>query len=300
MWLPRLRESNGVFRCASPAVAALLLGGALLVAAPVQSASTRAAKSRDGSASEDLIRQSTFIFNGTVFKPNATTMAAVPASESTAIVRVDEVIDVPQGSPSLQSQLITVSLRETDWAKPGRSAVFFTKGWLLGNSLAVIEIGHQAGTETAAAQVRSQVGAVRARLWDEQLQQEIATSEAVVAGRVVGVRPAKLPHIVSEHDADWYEAEISVSSMEKGQLAGKSVALLFPHSEDVAWKNAPKLREGDEGVWLFHRNQVEYPNVEGQYTALKPMDFQSQQELPRILRLLRESTARHRAQGRKP
>ena len=237
---------------------------------------------------EDLIRRSTFIFQGTVTKLNATTMPSVPAKESTAVVRVDDVIDVPEGSPNLKGQEITVQLRDGGWAKPGQSAVFLAKGWLLGSGIAVIEVGHLIGAQ-AAAQIRGQVAAIRQKQRDEELQQQMATSEAVVVGRVVSVKPANIPHIGSEHDPDWYEAEIAVKSVEKGKVSGRTVTLLFPNSDDVMWKDSPKFHRGDQGIWLLHRDQAPVPGIEGKLTALKRADVRPLAEQQHLRRLLKKT-----------
>src|SRR5208282_4266617 len=201
---------------------------------------------------DDLIRQSTFIFNGTVEKLNATTMKSVNATEATAVVRIDEVIDAPGAPPDLARKTITVQLRQSGSFRVGQHATFFTKGWLLGNSMAVIEVGHLMEAEAARA-----------------------------------VRPSKIAHIGSEHDPDWYQAEIAVAATLKGKIASDTVVVFFPHSDDVMWHDSPKFKEGERGVWLLHRNQVRFPSVEDQYTALRPLDFQQQIQIERVQRLLK-------------
>ena len=91
---------------------------------------------------DQLIRQSTFIFVGTVEKLNATTMKSVKASEATAVVRLDKLIEAPGAPPDLAGKSITVQVRQPSSLRVGQQATFFTKGWLLGNSMAVIEMGH--------------------------------------------------------------------------------------------------------------------------------------------------------------
>jgi len=235
---------------------------------------------------DDLIRQSTFIFNGTVEKLNATTMKSVNATEATAVVRIDEVIDAPGAPPDLARKTITVQLRQSGSFRVGQHATFFTKGWLLGNSMAVIEVGHLMEAE-AAPSVQKQVSTVHRRMADEQLQSEMTTADAIVSGTVRAVRPSKIAHIGSEHDPDWYQAEIAVAATLKGKIASDTVVVFFPHSDDVMWHDSPKFKEGERGVWLLHRNQVRFPSVEDQYTALRPLDFQQQIQIERVQRLLK-------------
>lgn len=235
---------------------------------------------------ESLIRQATFVFVGTVVKLNATTMPEVRATESTAIVRVDEVIEGPGAPPDLKGKEITVQLSQPGSVKEGEQTTFFTKGWLLGNSMAVIEVGR--AEAQGAQQVRDQVSATRQKMADEALQSEMASAEAIVVGTVASMRPASIRHIGSEHDPDWYEAEITIESVEKGHVSGHTVTVLFPHSDDVMWQDAPKFKQGQEGIWLLHRNQVRLPGIKDQYTVLKPLDFQSRENLERI-RALRKT-----------
>jgi len=70
-------------------------------------------------------------------------------------------------------------------------------------------------------------------------------------------------------------------------LPGREVTLLFPHSDDVMWHDSPKFTEGEQGIWLLHRNQARLPGIENRYTVLNPLDFRSREELNRVQRLLK-------------
>jgi hypothetical protein len=234
---------------------------------------------------DQLIRQSTFIFVGTVEKLNASTMTAVKPNDSSAVVRIDRLIDAPGAPPDLAGKSITVQLLQPGSLRPGQQTTFFTKGWLLGNSMAVIEVGHI----LEAQSVQEQVGAVHQQMADEKLQSEIATAAAVVSGRVRAVHPAKIGHMASEHDPDWYQAEIAVGTTLKGNVGRDTVTVLFPNSDDVVWHNSPKFKEGQQGIWLLHRNQARLPGIEDQYTALRALDFQQQSQLERVQRLMKNT-----------
>lgn len=236
---------------------------------------------------ENLIRHATFVFVGTVTRTNATTMAEVPASDSTAVVRVDEIIEAPGAPPDLVGQEITMQLATPGSVKEGQKATFFTKGWLMGESIAVIEVGRSTGLESS--QAREQVQGTRDKVATEALQEEINSAEAVVAGTVSAVHASAVPHIGSEHDPDWYGAEIAIDSVEKGHLAGHTVTVLFPNSDDVMWASAPKFKQGQQGIWLLHRNQTKLPGVKDQYTALEPLDFQDRGQLERIRALSKKT-----------
>src|SRR5690349_16347477 len=74
----------------------------------------------------ELTRQSSFIFRGTVQELNATTVPALPASETTAVVRVDEVLRNAGVVTDIQGKNITVQLSSPGTLKVGEQAVFFT------------------------------------------------------------------------------------------------------------------------------------------------------------------------------
>ena len=237
---------------------------------------------------EALTRESTLIFAGTVEKVGASTMPAVKATETTAIVRVDQVIASPGAPPGLAGKAITVRLLNLASIKPEARAVFFTKGWLLGKSMAVVEVGRLPGN-TDVKELSAQISQARQKVADEDLQAELATTEAVVVGRVTSVYAAKIPRLLSEHDPDWYVAIVQVESVMKGQLAGREVSVLFPHSDDVQWKKSPKFKEGQRGVWLLHRNQARLVGAENQLTALRALDFRPREEVTRMERLVKAS-----------
>jgi hypothetical protein len=283
--------ASRIFRGRSQVVApAVMFCAALSILHPALVRSAAATAATAAGDTESLTRQATFIFAGTVIRLGASTMAAVKPTAATAVVRVDEVVDAPGGPPDLVGQEITVQLLAPGTMKAGERAVFFTKGWLLGRSIAVIEVGHAAATQ-ALPRLRRSVQAVRQQAADEQQRDQIATTEAIIAGKVTRVAPAKIPHIGSEHDPDWYEAEIQISSVVKQRPAGiplqGTVTLLFPHSDDVMWASSPKFHEGQVGIWLLHRNQARLPGIEDRYTALKPLDFRPPEELPRLQRLVK-------------
>jgi hypothetical protein len=261
----------------------LILWTALFLLYPaVSRVSTAAAQSVY--PTDELIREATFIFRGTVEKSGASTMPAVKAGPSTAVVRVDQIIEGPGAPPDLVGRGITVQLLEPGAVKVGSQAVFFTRGWLLGNSIAVIEVGSSVAP-TEASRVAALVKSTRQTMADERLQQELATADAVVLGKVNSVGPATIPHLRTEHDPDWYEARILVESVLKGQVRGREVTVLFANSQDPQWYDSPKFREGQQGIWVLHRNQLRLPGIENQYTIVRSLDFQSREEIGRVERL---------------
>jgi hypothetical protein len=61
-----------------------------------------------------------------------------------------------------------------------------------------------------------------------------------------------MPTRISEHDPIWHEAVVHVESVEKGSTRQKQVVVRFPGSNDVRWRNHPKFRPGQQGVFLLN------------------------------------------------
>src|SRR5262245_63203731 len=97
----------------------------VLLALPFALLAARPAAARD-TGLEPAIRDSHFIFSGTFERFGASNLSLLPASESTAIVRVREVIDQPETFGSTRDIEVTVKLSDAAGAVEGGQAIFFT------------------------------------------------------------------------------------------------------------------------------------------------------------------------------
>ena len=86
----------------------------------------------------------------------------------------------------------------------------------------------------------------------------------------------------------WWQATIKVESVEKGTHIGATKTILFASSRDIAWYQAPKVKEGDRGVWLLHNRDAQGKPAPAQ-AIVHPLDFQPMEELERLRTLLRAS-----------
>jgi hypothetical protein len=250
---------------------------------------------------ENLVRQSRFIFKGTVEKLGAVTMSAAPASEQTVVVKVDEIIHAPQIFKDLTGNDITVQLAEPGTLKERQQAVFFTNPWLYGESVAVQEVGRQdvsrRGGAAESERFRRKVSEFIERQPDDELREHLAAVDAVVVGIVYNTKPlaSSGSQPTPEHDAEWWEASVSVESVEKGDISRTSVAVAFANSMDVAWFEAPKLRVGQEGIWLLHLRQkvadLEVPGLPltSAYVVIHPLDAHHKDAVDRLRKLLKRS-----------
>jgi hypothetical protein len=199
---------------------------------------------------KDLTRSAEFIFRGTVQKTGAANLSIVEPDARTAVVRVDEVLKVSGTLDDFTGQEVTVFLSEA--LKAGDHRVFFTQVRLLGESLGVQEVGRAAGT---MADLKAQVGGAKDDLLRENLAARLTGADLVVSGRVLSLRDIEAKAKggpVTEHDPQWRQAVIEISSVLKGQAAGRTVVFWYPGSADLMWASVPKPAVGQEGTWLLH------------------------------------------------
>lgn len=235
----------------------------------------------------DLTRQSSFIFAGSVQKVNAASPSTIPASEGTAIVRVDDVLRNAGVVSDVQGKDITVELSRPGSLKEREQAIFFTNVVMYGASLVVREVNH-ISSESATTKV--QVGEALRQLPDEELKARLDQADLVVTGRVsvvraVNARAERAPD--SEHDPDWWQASVQVQSVEKGQPAPGPVIVYFPHSVDIRWFASPKFKVGQQGLFILRQTRDEKLKVSG-FTALHPLDFQTTVQRQRIRSLIQK------------
>jgi len=240
---------------------------------------------------QELVDQSTVIFKGHVEQTRASNLKILPASNQTILVHVDEVISAAKTMINLKGATVTIQLKEPGSLKAGAAATFFTTGWLYGENVALKEVSHITA-DVNAQSLQKQVAELQARTSDRKLQSRIQSSAMVFAGKVIASRPlqAEGGRTNSEHDPDWWTAEVEVQSLLKGPpSAAKRVSLLFAHSNDVMWFRSPKLKEGQQGIWIAteYKPGGLFPMERAPLLAVVgPLDYQPSSERDRIQRLL--------------
>lgn len=252
----------------------------------------------------ELVRQSDVIFVATVKEMGKTSFSGVPASSRTLVAAVDAVLEKPAALPLTAGDQVTIEVRDPASFRPGLQATFYARGWVVGEGLAVREVGHEPAAQpvaaVAAGEVRQDVDRIRRDLSDAQLAARIQAADVVVAGRVVSVQAASMqptgahPGRITEHDPDWREAVVAVDTAIKGAQANERLVVRFPASRDVQWFTAPKLSVGQQGTFILQRDQVSgapkalLAGAEVQpYTALGAQDVLPLTEAERALRLMK-------------
>lgn len=232
---------------------------------------------------EDLVRQSTFIFEGTITKLQAATMPIVSVSDNTIVVKVERIYHAPKLLGDRTSKEVTVLVKDPTGLQVGEQALFFAQGWLLGEGVAVQEMGRL--KKGILVNPGEHIAAAGQSIADQNLQRRIASADVVVMGKVsetkLRAEPDR-PRPITEHDPQWQEAILEVEAVFKGDASLKRIVVLFPGTLDVAWVNVPKFKVGQEAIWILHRD----PTLQA-YTALDPLDFQPKNQLDRVRDLIK-------------
>src|SRR6195256_1178509 len=114
------------------------LAGILLLSLPVFGAGLLAfaalPQATNGPAA--LAKQSSITFVGTVTQVAASTLAAVPKSPQTIVVRVDSVLKKPAAVSLKKGDTVTVEVKDPAAFQEGTQATFYADGWILGAGVA--------------------------------------------------------------------------------------------------------------------------------------------------------------------
>jgi hypothetical protein len=233
-----------------------------------------------------LLAQAPFSFIGTILHLGAATMTGITIDDRTAVVHVDHVLHAPDIFANIEGQRITIQLAaNVDPPAVGQSLAFFAEGRVFGESIAVAEIGrlpveavepHATAALAAGAPAGAFTGVLQ-EMEQDRLREHAGTADAVVVGRVVSVEKAG-PVTLSEHDADWWRATIDVYHVERGQVRPGRVRVLYANSLDVRWRNAPKPRASQGGVWILHQSPAGLRRI-APFQILHPEDYQPTQNL---------------------
>ena len=231
---------------------------------------------------------SPFIFTGQVRKRRAATLSLVDVSELDAVVAVERVLRRPESVVDFSGTDITLRGNSAVELGDGRTALFAADGWLYGESLALIEVARMGGTEGNADK---RIKAAEEQAASDAIRDRLGRADLIVVARVEKTNPLggeELPP-TSEHDPQWWEAWLAVDSVEKGKKPGR-LRVLYPTSTDEFWYESPKLKPGDDGVFLLQRDQQERGPSQYRmrgFTALHPLDVQPRERLDELRRLLK-------------
>jgi hypothetical protein len=238
------------------------------------------------STASRLGREARFIFTGQVEAEAASSLSAVSAGPSTAVVRVER---VHRGTPVLRAQLgqpVTVIFPEGSAPGGSGSWVFFTDPVLYGETVGVREIGHVDVPDDLDA-LHELVTRMSDQRSEQEFSEHLAAAEVVVTGQVAGLRRVTEEGEIlwSEHDPDWGVATVRVGQVLKGDVGEREIAVRYPRSRDVRWYRVPKPRDGEEALFILHRDG--YSIGDAVLVILHPGDVITEvEEQERVRRLI--------------
>lgn len=232
-----------------------------------------------------LLREAPFGFVGTVERMGASAMADVPVDARTAVVRVDRVLQAPPAFGGLEATSVTLQTApDQPVLTPGASAAFFAEGLAFGESVALREVGRapvdeiEAPLTRAAGRARGDpVADMQEEVAAERVREHAAEADAVILGRVVALAKAADPQ-PAEHDPDWWRATLQVFHVERGDVSGDRVEVLYANSLDVMWRSVPKPKASQGGMWLLHATEGDLRRL-APFQLMHPEDLQPTQRL---------------------
>jgi hypothetical protein len=236
-----------------------------------------------------LLGRSAFSFVGTIEHLGAATMTDVPVDGQTAIVAVDQVLHAPEAFSQLAGSRVTLQLAPKGAPlKVGDKEAFFANAVAFGESLALTEVGRvpTSAVEPHLTAALAPGGPApfqdfQTQIDTDRLRKHVKAADAVVIGRV-----AKLEQVpttgLSEHDPGWWVATLDVDHVEKGAAKPGELDVLYANSLDVRWRNSPKPKAGQGGLWILHATDGEL-SKSAPFQILDPDDYQPVQSLDTLM-----------------
>ena len=224
-----------------------------------------------------LVRQSGFIFRGTVKKLNSDTRNA-KQDGSIVVVLIDEVLRAQSASAPPRGVKITLQLKEPDSVKMGQQLIFFTNFLIhtsgidttFGQGFNIIEVGRMEDTAT----LRQQVAADNQRLADQELQQRfdalLRQSVFIFRGTVKKLS-AEAPHAEQNSSIVILPAVVSVDEALQAPAAfvhyrGRTINLQLKEPSPVKmgqqlifFTNVIRILSGAKGFVIYEVGRMEAP-----------------------------------------
>lgn len=199
-----------------------------------------------------------FIFRGTVEKLNEATLKEIADTRNCVVVKIKEVLETPPNFTDWTGRSITVLATDISKLKLGDDRVFFTNGWLYGESIAVIEVANSDPKEVTINTIQSRLKTRQ----DSLVRLRLRSTELVVSGKVLEIKPPEKTQQLSEHNPLWATAIINIETTEKGQATGRTVEVRFATSRDVMWNESPKFEISQRGIWLLRKSASDLQGYE--------------------------------------
>lgn len=122
----------------------------------------------------------------------------------------------------------------------------------------------------------------------DTLEKQLRNASLVIRGKVAAtnILSEKAGPAISEHDPVLRKAIIEIKQVLKGKIKAKKIVLSYASSDDVMWYNSPKLKKGQEAIFLLH--SAEAADNQAGYPVLRRENIQKLQDLGKIQALLKK------------
>lgn len=200
-------------------------------------------------AQQSLSEEADLIFEAKVLKLQQSNM---PVNDKSKIAMV-KVKRISAGEPILKDyigRIINVRFKDLDNIKAGKSLVIHGKLLSVGSSLLVKEMKVSQVDKKNLEAIKN-FGTLKEQ---ESFTNLISSAENILLGNVKSIKPLQdtSEEDISEHNPHWMQAEIEVKESLKGFVASNSIVrVLYPASTDVMWIRSPKLKVGEEKIFVL-------------------------------------------------
>lgn len=207
-----------------------------------------------------LALRSAIVVQGKVEKTEASQEPLLAPTSSTVVIKITRMLTGAEFAGDQTGRLATVILSKPGSVKTGTEMLFFGNPRFIGKTLTIADVGELPAPAEEATSLALARGIQGRR--DAPIRARLALAAMVFRGIVESVKPLETTEgkdgaLTSEHDPEWQLAMVKVTEAFRGTQNGTMVAVLFPASRDIMWFNSPKLKPGQEALFLPHRPMPE-------------------------------------------
>src|SRR6266480_5960936 len=230
---------------------------AILAVSLMAASSTTLAQNRN--AISDLASRAAIVVLGTVTKSNASEEPMLAPTNATVVIKVERMFAGTEFAGDQTGQTATVVLSKPGTIKVGTRALFFGNPRFIGKTLTIADVGEAPAEDVQIRSLEENLGPGLQAYRDAPVRARLAIAEMVFSGKVEGVRSLetelndKKPELRDEHDPEWQVASVRVTTPRRGAKAGTLVPVIFAASRDIIWFNSPKLKPGEEAIFIGHK-----------------------------------------------
>src|SRR6185436_6718061 len=206
---------------------------------------------------KQLVADSDMIISATVAVVHSA-LSFTDDAENSMVVTVNEVFNAPPGTDLQQGDQLTLRVKNINAYKKGDTRVFYAQTDAIGENISATETGSSPMPETkdAGSQLGQSISKAQDENFTDRLNDRISKAALAVTGKVKTIKPLLTKNEKeSEHDPEREITEIEISENVKGK-ADKTVFILYPGSNDVAFRNYPKLETGKEWLYILDASDI--------------------------------------------